>query len=191
MGLVIRWKICTQQSSRIVQHEWDALFNMLKKGPSALQLAFLPAKHATSPCLAKDKPRIYGACGQARIQFHSVPTRPQRVGAIPSTLWLAIFLQWTTSYLPSPSLAAFEASRLRDFAVFLWRIRAPSPPLEILSRISLERMARNSRTRPCLHAFKSFSFWLITRISSQTPYLKVNGSTSGKGHGIFRQCESG
>lgn len=132
-----------------------------KRAICSATVAFLLAKHATSSSLAKDKPRTCGACSRARIQFHSVPTRPQRVGAIPSPLWLL----HSFNEQPAPSLSvvsAFEAFRLRGFAVFLWRICAPSPPLEILSRISLERMARIGKvfSHPCMFTRFQVLFFL-------------------------------
>lgn len=66
-----------------------------------------------------------------------------------------LWLLYSFNEQPAPSLSvvsAFEASRLRGFAVFLWRICTPSPSLEILSRISLERMARIGKefSHPCM-----------------------------------------
>lgn len=141
-------------------------------------------------------------CGQARIQFHSVPTWPQRVRAIPSPLrvMFAVFFQWTTKPAPSLSVvSAFEASRLRGFAVFLWRICAPSPPLEILSRISLERMARIGKefSHPCMFTrsqvlfFFGWSQELAARYVCTYHTRKSMALSSGRGHGIFRHCESG
>lgn len=150
MGLVNRWKICTQykQPNYSTWLRWP-FSHAGKRAICSATVALLLAKRATSSSLAKDKPRTCGACSQARIQFHSAPTRPQRVGAIPSPLWL--LHSFNEQAAPSLSVvSAFEAFRLRGFAVFLWRICAPSPPLEIL--ISLERMARIGKvfSHPCM-----------------------------------------
>lgn len=181
MGLVLRWEICIQQKPPNYSTWSRCSFSHAEKGAiDFATVAFLPAKHATSPSLAKAKPRTHGACGQAPQCAN--PTSASRGYSITTMVG---YISSMNKQLPSPSAVSCI------WSLSIAGVCAPSPPLEILSCISLERMARNSPTRACIHAFKSFSFWLITRSSSQTPYQKVNGPSSGKGHGIFRQCESG
>ena len=111
-----------------------------------------------------------------RLEFSStVPTRHQRVGAIPSPLWLVI-VPSMNNQLPSLSVISCIWSLLdcEFFCRFLLWTRAPFPALESLPRVSLRRMEWNSRTRACLHLFKPFSFSMITRITtpeSQWPFV--------------------
>lgn len=86
------------------------------------------------------------------------PTSASRGCSITAMVATEYILSMHNQLLPSPSLAHLKPLDCGVLPFFLWRICAPSPPLEILSRISLERMARNSRTRACLHAFRFFFF---------------------------------